>query len=172
MMQTLDAGAAFPKMELPRVGGGTVHLGEAADWQMVVVYRGLHCPLCVTYLARLEALRPRFADMGITCVAVSGDPEDKAQAMAEKAGLGAPMAYGLSVAQMHSLGLYVSDPIDRYETDRPFPEPGLFIIDAQGRLHITDISNAPFARPDLEALAAGLDYVRAHDYPIRGRRPA
>ncbi|MEM9497600.1 MAG: thioredoxin peroxidase, partial [Pseudomonadota bacterium] len=41
-------------------------------------------------------------------------------------------------------------------------------VNDQGNLHIVDISNAPFSRPDLEALAGGLEFIRANDYPIRG----
>jgi hypothetical protein len=33
-----------------------------------------------------------------------------------------------------------------------------------------DISNAPFARPDLTGLAKGLKFIRENDYPIRGQR--
>ena len=48
-MQTLQSGETFPKQTVARVGGGELVLGEPEgghDWQMVVVYRGLHCPLC------------------------------------------------------------------------------------------------------------------------------
>ncbi len=49
MAQTkFKAGDVFPKIALPRVGGGNVTLGKSNnghDWQMVVVYRGKHCPL-------------------------------------------------------------------------------------------------------------------------------
>ncbi len=38
----------------------------------------------------------------------------------------------------------------------------------EGRLQVVDISNAPFARPDLETLANGLAFVQQKDYPIRG----
>jgi len=36
-----------------------------------------------------------------------------------------------------------------------------------GAPQLVDLSNAPFARPDLAALAGGLDWIRAKDYPIR-----
>ena len=38
----------------------------------------------------------------------------------------------------------------------------------QGRLQIIDISNAPFARPDLDGLLNGLKFIQEKDYPIRG----
>ncbi|MEM7597810.1 MAG: peroxiredoxin-like family protein [Pseudomonadota bacterium] len=174
-MQTLHAGETFPKQTVAQLGGGEMVLGAPGgghDWQMVVVYRGLHCPLCKKYLAQLEAVKDKFYALGVDIVAVSGDPEDKAQAMVDETGLSVPVGYDLTEAQMHALGLFVSTPRSAQETDRPFPEPGVFVINAEGQLQIIDVSNAPFARPDLEMLAFGLDFVRANAYPIRGTRAA
>ena len=39
-----------------------------------------------------------------------------------------------------------------------------------GNIQIIDISNATFARPDLEGLLGGIKLVRANDYPVRGMR--
>jgi hypothetical protein len=40
-------------------------------------------------------------------------------------------------------------------------------------VHVTDISNNPFVRPDLEQLLSGLKWIRNPDnhYPIRGTYP-
>ena len=101
---------------------------------------------------------------------MSGDPKDKAEKFAEEVGLTLPVAYDLSVAQMAELGLYVSTPRSDTETDRPFPEPGLFIVSPEGKAHIVEIANAPFVRPDLDLIVRGLD--RARDgYPTRGTMP-
>lgn len=170
-MQKPKSGEMFPREVVARLGGGEIELGapqDGHDWQMIVVYRGAHCPLCRKYLARLEELSGKFSDTGIEVVVVSGDPEDKARSFAGEVGLKLPVGYGMSTEQMQALGLYISAPRSPEETDRPFPEPGLFVINDEGRLHLADISNAPFARPDLEALASGLSFIRARDYPIRG----
>ncbi|RBI73507.1 thioredoxin peroxidase [Roseovarius sp. TE539] len=174
-MQGLQSGETFPKLEIPKLGGGTMTLGEPGggrDWQMVVVYRGLHCPLCKKYLTRLEELQPRFHDASVDVVIVSGDPEEKARAMADDLGLTMPIGYGMRIDQMRALGVYISDLRGPQETDRPFPEPGVFVINEKGLLHLLDISNAPFARPDLDALAGGLEFIRGNDYPIRGTHAA
>lgn len=170
-MQTLKSGEPFPKQEVPQLGGGTLTLGAPGrghDWQLVVVYRGLHCPLCKKYLGKLEEVKDRFHGLGVDVVAVSGDPEDKAQAMIDEVGLSVPVGYGLTTEQMRTLGVYISEPRGPQETDRPFPEPAAFVINNEGKAHLIDISNAPFSRPDLESLAGGLEFVRANDYPIRG----
>ncbi len=167
----MKPGAPFPKLNVPQLGGGTLAVGtprDDHDWQLVVVYRGLHCPLCKTYLTKLEALQSRFHGNGIDVITLSADPQEKAQAMVDELGLSLPMGYDLSVMQMREMGIYVSDPRSPQETDRPFPEPALYVINAAGNVQIVDISNAPFARPDLEILAGGLEFVRANDYPIRG----
>lgn len=160
---------------MPLLGGGDLRLGvplDDNDWQMVVVLRGKHCPICKTYLAELERVAPKFASAGIGVVAVSSDPEDRARSFADEIGLTVPVGYDLSVDQMRSLGLNVSEPRSEKETDRPLAEPGVFVINSSGLLQIVDISNAPFARPDLAGLAKGLKFVRDNNYPIRGRLEA
>lgn len=174
-MKVLDAGQAFPKLAVPELQGGMLTLGEprdGKDWQMIVVYRGLHCPICKTYLETLESLLPEFHDIGVDVVAVSGDPKDKARTMANEKGLSMPVGYDLSLTQMGELGLYISDPRSPLETDQPFSEPAIFVINGDGTIQIIDVSNAPFARPDLKSLLNGLKFVRDKDYPIRGTHNA
>lgn len=175
MTEKLEPGERLPDVTLPQLGGGKLHLGtpvDAQDWQLVVVYRGRHCPICKTYLADLERVAPELAEVGVGVVAVSSDPEDGARSFAEEIGVSFPVGYGLTVDQMRSLGLFVSEPLSPKETDRPFAEPGLFVINADGLLQVIDISNVPFSRPDLTGLANGLKFIRDNDYPIRGRLAA
>jgi len=170
-MQTLDAAANFPLVETPQLGGGMLTLGapgRGKSWQMVVIYRGLHCPICKRYLGTLQTMLEEFHAADVDVIVASGDPEAKAQAFASEVGLTMPVGYALTRAQMRTLGHYISDPRSPEETDRPFPEPGLFVINAQGKLQITDISNAPFARPDLGGILRGLTFIREKSYPIRG----
>ncbi len=76
----------------------------------------------------------------------------------------------IALAQMHALVSYISHPRSAAETDRPFAEPGLFVVNAEGKLQVVDIANAPFARPDLKSLLMGLTFIRnpENNYPIRG----
>ncbi|MEJ6393821.1 peroxiredoxin-like family protein [Gymnodinialimonas sp. 2305UL16-5] len=171
--EKLSAGAAFPAIELPVLSGGTATLGkpqDGRDWQMVVVYRGKHCPLCTKYLSELAGLLPEFHGLGVDVIAVSADTERKARDHMAEVGPTFPVAYGLSLADMHRLGLYVSKPRSPQETDQPFAEPGLFVVNADGAVQIVDISNAPFARPDLKTMIGGLTFIRnpENNYPIRG----
>jgi peroxiredoxin len=162
------AGSAMPELALPRVGGGMVELGTGTGWQMVVVYRGKHCPICRTYLKTLDGLLDEFQGAGVDVIAISGDPKDKAESEARDEGWRFPVGYDLSPDDMRAMALYISEPRSPQETDRPFPEPGLFIVNPNGKIHVVDISNAPFARPDLAGVLKGLKFIQEKQYPIRG----
>lgn len=170
-MNRPDVAAPFPVQTVARLGGGTLTLGvpeTAGNWQMIVVYRGLHCPICKTYAASMLDLAEGFADDGIEVVTVSGDGEEKARAFATEVGLTVPVGYGLTTDQMLAMGLYVSNPRDAQETDQPFSEPGMFMINDMGLLQVADISNAAWTRPDLAAVRRGIAFTREKGFPIRG----
>jgi peroxiredoxin len=159
----------MPALSLPKVGGGEISLGGANEkWRMLVVYRGKHCPLCRIYLKTLNGMLDQFGGLNTEVVAVSADPKEKAESETKEEGWRFPVGYGLTPEQMLRLGLYVSNPRSAQETDRPFAEPGLFVVNPEGKAHIVDISNAPFARPDLKVIANGLKYIQENAYPIRG----
>ncbi|WP_265088532.1 peroxiredoxin-like family protein [Psychrobacter immobilis] len=169
--QKLRAGSQFPDIQVPMLDGEMKTLGKPEnghDWKLVVVYRGKHCPICTKYLNQLETVKSSFADAGVDIIAVSGDSKQQLEAHLEELDISFLIAYSLTVEQMNTLGLYISDPRSEKETDHPFAEPGVFVINAKEEIQIIDISNAPFARPELEALANGLSFVRKNDYPIRG----
>lgn len=172
MPTTLSAGAYFPPLIVPKAGGGEIMLSEVGGgdkWGMVIVYRGKHCPLCAKYFKQLEEMKATFEELNIGIVGISADPEEKALAFIEDTGTTVPIGYNLSVDQMKPLGLFISDPRSPEETDRPFAEPGLFVVQGDGTTRIIDVSNAPFARPDLQTLAGGIKFLRANtDYPVRG----
>lgn len=166
--QKLQAGSILPTISLPRAGGGELQIGGGGSWKMLVVYRGKHCPICRTYLRGLDSLLDQFRAAGTEVAAVSADPKEKAETEAEEEKWRFPVGYNLSVDQMRTLGLYISEPRSPQETDRPFPEPALFITNPEGRLQIVDVSNAPFARPELNSVLIGLKFVQERKYPIRG----
>lgn len=164
----LAAGSAFPDLTVARHGGGEIAPSTMQGWRLVVIYRGKHCPLCKIYLKTLDGILAEFEAASVSVVALSGDPEEKAAADVAEHGWRFPVGYGMSVPQMRELGLYVSAPRGPQETDRPFPEPGLFLVNPEGMVQIVDISNAPFARPDLAGVLRGAKLIQERDYPIRG----
>lgn len=164
----LAAGAAFPNLSWPTTGGGTLNVAAMPGWRLLAVYRGKHCPLCKRYFKTLDGLLDEFRAAGVTVAAVSADPKEKAEADVAEQGWRIPVGYGLTVDQMRTLGLYISDPRSPQETDRPFAEPGLFLVNPQGNVQIVDVSNAPFARPDLQMVLNGVKTVIEKNYPVRG----
>ena len=169
MGHKLDAGAATPRLTLDLVGGGSADIGGARDgFQLLVVYRGKHCPVCMNYLAGLNQMQDDFAGANTELVVVSADPQEKAAATQAEQGWTFPLAYGLSQEQMRTLGLYVSQPRSDAETDRPFAEPGVFVTNPKGELQIVDTSNAPWVRPELGGILRGVNRIQEVDYPIRG----
>ncbi|MCB4436399.1 peroxiredoxin family protein [Alteromonas sp. McT4-15] len=173
MSVKLNAGDAFPSIEVTDSEGNQVTLGEPREgftWQAVFVYRGRHCPLCTRYLNQLAEYKEQFAQAGVDIIAVSADSEAQMRQQLTQVSVNFPVAYGLTEAQMKALGVYISIPRSEQETDHNFAEPGLFVVNEQGNLHVVDISNNPFVRPELGALANGLNWIRdpKNNYPIRG----
>ncbi len=169
----LSAGSNFPSIRVNTLDGNTISLGRAghdATSQMVVVYRGQHCPRCTKFLNQLEEYKTRLLKIGIDILAVSADSKAQLEAHKEKLTTSFSIAYGLTQEQMQQLGLYISIPRSEQETDHDFAEPGLFVINRVGVIQVIDLSNNPFCRPELEALVSGLEWISDpdNDYPIRG----
>lgn len=61
--------------------GGKLEIGApTGTWQMIVVYRGKHCPVSKNYLASLQQIIFELEDLGVEVVAVSGDGRERADA--------------------------------------------------------------------------------------------
>ncbi len=170
---TLHPGQTFPALLATSLAGETIDIstpGANAEWRMVVIYRGVHCPMCTKYLNKLEGFLERLSSVGIDLVAVSADSKEQLQEHLERLDISFPVYFGLTVEQMTSLGLYISNPRSEKETDHRFPEPGLFVINQHGDLHVVDLSNNPFVRPDIDTMLSGLEWIKNPDnhYPVRG----
>ncbi|MCF2860306.1 redoxin domain-containing protein [Pseudoalteromonas sp. SMS1] len=171
--QKLHPGVKFPEVTVSLLNGEQRTLGDpqsGLDWQIVLIYRGKHCPLCTKYLNQLETYRDKLAEIGVDIIAVSGDSKDQLETHLQNVSVGYPIAYGLPLEKMKTLGLYISVPRSEQETDHPFAEPALFVVNSQGNIQVIDISNNPFVRPELAALTNGLAWIRNPDnnYPVRG----
>ncbi|NQY89500.1 MAG: AhpC/TSA family protein [Colwellia sp.] len=169
----VHAGSTFPALTTTLLNGEKISLGKprnGADWQLVVVYRGRHCPLCTKYLNQLETFKEKLLATGVDLVAVSGDSKVQLESHLTQLDVSFSLAYGLSVEQMKELGLYISDPRSPQETDHAFAEPGVFVVNSEGKIQLVELSNNPFVRPELQALVNGLVWIRNPDnnYPVRG----
>ena len=87
----MPARALMPRDPVPALNvalttGGRFVLGAnpGEHFDLVVFYRGLHCPICAKYLIELERLAPEFAARGVQLLAVSSDDMERAGQMADK----------------------------------------------------------------------------------------
>ena len=164
-----------PALNIPLVSGERYVLGAttATTFDMVVFYRGLHCPICAKYLMELERLMPEFEKRGVQVVAVSSDNAERGQAMADKIKAEhLRVGYELSLQSARQWGLYIS--ASRGQTsigiEEPalFSEPGVFIVRPDGTLYYGSTQTMPFARPQFQDLLGAIDFAVAKDYPARG----
>ena len=164
-----------PDLKLPILGGGEFNLTTDGSERGTVVcfFRGLHCPLCATYLQELERLTPDFAERGVKTVAVSSDGEDRTQQMAHKVGTSAlRMAYDLPLAKAREWGLYISTSRGKtsigIEEPALFSEPGLFLVNPDQTLYYMSVQTMPFVRPHFKELLGAVDFAIDKSYPARG----
>ncbi|MCY4148964.1 MAG: redoxin family protein [Gammaproteobacteria bacterium] len=170
-MNTLNPGTPFPELGVTNLDGNLEDISKPsadAEWRAIVVYRGKHCPMCTKYLNKLEDYVQQLKDDGIEVVAVSADSRKQLLEHLQKLNVSYPFYHGLTMDQMQTLGLRISSPRSEAETDHQYAEPGLFVVNGNLDLHIVDISNNPFVRPDIETLANGLQWIKENNYPTRG----
>ncbi|HEY9096353.1 MAG TPA: peroxiredoxin-like family protein [Hydrogenophaga sp.] len=164
-----------PALQLPLTTGERFVLGAqpGETFDLLVFYRGLHCPICAKYLLELERLAPEFASRGVQVVAISSDSQERGRLMAEKIkAAGVKVAYGLSLRSAREWGLYISTSrgttsIGLEEPDL-FSEPGVFLVRPDGTLYYGAVQTMPFARPPFQDLLGAIDFSVAKDYPARG----
>ncbi|MBS3936226.1 MAG: AhpC/TSA family protein [Sulfuritalea sp.] len=164
-----------PALRLPVLDGTAFDLAvaPAPTFDLLVFYRGLHCPLCAKYLSELERLHEDFAQRGVAPLALCSDTEERARAMAEKVkAQRLRFGYALPLATARAWGLTIS--ASRGKTsigiDEPalFSEPGLFLVRPDGTLFWGATQTMPFARPHFDEILGAIDFVLKNDYPARG----
>ncbi|MCF8199999.1 MAG: AhpC/TSA family protein [Sulfuritalea sp.] len=164
-----------PALNVPLTTGGRFVLGATPGerFDLIVFYRGLHCPICAKYLMELERLSPEFEKRGVQVIALSSDDEERGRAMADKVkASGMKMGYGLSLKSARQWGLYISASRGKtsigIEEPPLFSEPGVFLVKPDGNLYYGAVQTMPFARPQFQDLLGAIDFAIANDYPARG----
>lgn len=140
---------------------------------LVCFYRGLHCPICVSYLKELERQVPALRERGVEAIAISSDTSERARQMAEKVGATLlRVGYGLSLDVARAWGLFISASRGKtsigIEEPALFSEPGVFLVRPDQTLYWLSVQSMPFARPNFAEVVQALDVVIRNDYPARG----
>lgn len=159
-----------PSLDVQTLDNGAWSLRESrpGSFTMVIVYRGLHCPICKAYLGELESKLLEFEKRGVTVVAVSADSRDRAEKARDEWGLRRlTIGYDLPLATARNWGLFVSRAIREGEPAE-FVEPGFFLIKPDGTLFYTAVANAPWGRPPLDQMLRGIDVAVERRMPARG----
>ena len=169
-----------PRQKVPALSLETLDHGQfdlstehAERGTVVCFYRGLHCPICATYLTELEKRTSEFAERGVKTIAISSDGAERTRQMQDKIGAKElRFAYDLPLAKAKEWGLYISSGIGKtsigIEEPKLFSEPGLFLVRPDGTLYYGSVQTMPFVRPHFSELVAALDIVIARNYPARG----
>ena len=143
------------------------------NFTMIVFYRGLHCPICSKYIGEMNKMIDDFAEIGVTMLAVSQDPRERAEQAREDWGLDRlSVGYGASLEQVRDWGLHRSagrgkTSIGIEEPDE-FNEPGIFIVRPDQTLYWAQVSTMPFARPQFREILGALKFALEKDYHARG----
>lgn len=136
-------------------------------------YRGLHCPICTTYIGELNKSVPEFTARGVETIAISSDTEAHAREAQAKWGLAQlTVGHSLMIGTARAWGLYISSGrgVTSTGVEEPplFSEPGVFLVRADRIPYWASMQSMPFARPHFRDILAALDFVVAKDYPARG----
>ena len=166
---------SVPSLEVLTLDGGQWRLSERQpqNFTLIVVYRGLHCPICKGYLRDLERRLPEFGRRGVEAIAISSDEEVRARQAKADWGLSQlTIGYGLGLDDAREWGLYISAGIGRTSggADEPsrFVEPGLFLVRPNRTLYFASVQTMPFARPSVEDVLKAIVYILDKNYPARG----
>lgn len=159
-----------PDIALDIVGGGRFVLSEQTPkaFTMIVVYRGLHCPICKTYLSDLNKRIDEFDALGVRAIAVTSDNAERAEKVKNDWKLDRlDIAYGMPIDLGREWGLYVSTAHNDKEP-AVFLEPGLFLVKPDRTLYAASIQTMPFTRPSFAELMGAIKFVTDNNYPARG----
>ncbi|MGO1118956.1 peroxiredoxin-like family protein [Rhodovibrionaceae bacterium A322] len=166
---------AVPALSVETVGGSQWTLGDVTpeNFTMVVVYRGLHCPICAKYLGDLNRKIEEFEKRGVEVIVLSSDDAERAAEAKEKWKLDKlTVGYGLSLDKAREWGLYISSGRGKtsigVEEPALFAEPGLFLVQPDGTLYFGTVQTMPFARPSFGDILPAIDFVLKSGYPARG----
>ncbi len=161
-----------PALVVSQIGGGKWSLTEQKPdkFLMLVFYRGYHCPICKSYLQKLNSLLDDASNLGISVFTISGDTQERAlKSRAEWCVGDLGVGYGMTVDQMNDWGLYVSAAIKEEEPEF-FGEPALFLIKPDQTVYYAAYNSMPVGRPDPKEVIEFVKFALEKDYPSRGER--
>ena len=165
-----------PELSVETLGGSTWKMSEQSPetFTLVVLFRGLHCPICASYLSDLQRKLGDFAKQGVNVIAISSDSKQRAKKSVEDWGLDKlTLGYGLDLNTARRWGLFISmgrgPTSSGIEETRLFSEPGLRLIPSDGTLYLGSVQTMPFSRPGFAEILNGVKSALEKDHPAHGQ---
>lgn len=166
-----------PRQEVPELVVNTVNgmdwnlrETEPENFNLVIFYRGFHCPVCKSYLEELNGLISDYSERGVNVIAISSNNKELAEKTVENWDIdNVTIGYDMPIEEARKWDLYISEGINDKEPNE-FIEPALFLIRPDQTLYASSIQSMPFARPKLKELLKSIDFVLDKDYPARGEK--
>jgi peroxiredoxin len=169
-MKNVIPGKVVPELIVETVNGMIWNLRDQKpkNFTLVVFYRGIHCPVCKSYLEELNSKIDKFRDKGVNVICISSNSASLAEQTAtdwdiDKLTLG----FNYSIEDARKWDLFISKGINDKEPEMFF-EPGLFLIRPDNTLYAASIQSMPFARPKFDDLLKSISFVLNEKYPARG----
>ena len=169
-MKNLKPGQEVPELIVKTTKGMKWDLrdNEPENFTMLIVYRGIHCPVCKKYLEELNTKIEDFRDKGVNVICLSSNTQELAMKTVEEWDIeNLNIGYDFSPEEGRKWGLFVSKAIKDSEPD-VFLEPALFLIKPDNTLYSASVQSMPFARPKFDELLRSISFVNKEDYPARG----
>ena len=164
-------GTKAPELKIHTVSDEVwdIHDRDIEKYLMVVFYRGIHCPVCKSYLKELSSLSDKFNAQGVLQIlAVSGDSEEKAYKAKDEWNLyNVEVGFDQSLDSMKQWKLFISESIKDNEP-KFFGEPGLFLIDKDHNIFYSAVNSMPFGRPKMSEMLDAVKFINDNKYPARG----
>ncbi len=137
----LRVGEVAPDFSLTDRAGASWSLAEArASGPVVVIfYRGHWCPKCRGQLDRIQARLGEIEGKGARLVAVSVDPVEDTNKLAERHGYTFPMLRDPDLATIRAYGVE--------DVGHDISKPATFVVGADGTIVFVYVGDAPGDRP-------------------------
>jgi len=163
----------MPALEAELVGNGSWRLAaeHAPTLELLAFYRGLHCPICRSWLADLHQLLPEFERRGIAVIALSCDSRERAEQAKKEWNLPhLRIGYGIEHEDARKAGLYLSEgrgvnPASGVVEARVFTEPAILAVLPEGTLYGAWVQSGPYARPHWAEVLTALDNMIGRGLP-------
>ena len=168
---SIQPGKIIPTLRIALTDNSVLSLPDGlarGHLTLMVVYRGLHCGICKTYITELSEQVDTLSALGVDVVVASSDRIERAQqAQTEWAQNRMRFGYGLTEADGRLLRLFLTSKRKDSEPERFF-EPGMYLLGADGKVIFVSVQNMPFGRPGITEMVTRIAWMLENNIPPRG----